>query len=173
MATSAVRPEKSEYAPYYERYISRVPDGDVVAELNKQLEETLALIRSIPETRGNYRYAEGKWSIKELLGHVIDSERVFAYRALRFGRGDATPLSGFEQDDFMRGANFNKRSFEDLAKEYEYVRRASISLFASLEDDAWARRGTANNDEVSVRGLAFIIAGHERHHVEVLRTRYL
>src|SRR5262249_51774867 len=97
---------------------------------------------------------------------------VFAYRALRFGRGDATPLSGFEQDDFMRGANFNKRSFEDLAKEYEYVRRASISLFASLEDDAWARRGTANNDEVSVRGLAFIIAAQDTIHINVPRKSF-
>src|SRR5215468_7057553 len=121
MGTStAVRPEKSEYAPYYEGYVSRVPDGDVVAGMGKQLDETLALIKSIPEARGDYRYAEGKWSIKELLGHVIDSERVFAYRALRFGRGDATPLSGFEQDDFVRGADFNKRSLEDLAREYEH-----------------------------------------------------
>ena len=173
MATSAVRPEKSEYASYYEGYVSRVSDGDIVEALDKQLKETLALIRSIPKDRGNYRYAEGKWSIKELLGHVIDSERVFAYRALRFGRGDATPLSGFEQDDFVRGADFNKRSLEDLAKEYEHVRRSTISLFSSLEDNAWARRGTANNNEVSVKALAFIIAGHERHHLEVLRTRYL
>jgi uncharacterized damage-inducible protein DinB len=174
MGTSAaVRPEKSEYAPYYEGYISRVPDGDIVAALGKQLEETLALIRGIPEARGDYRYAEGKWSIKELLGHVIDGERVFAYRALRFGRGDTTPLSGFEQDDFVKGADFSKRTLEDLAKEYEYVRRATISLFASLEDHAWERRGTANNNDVSVRAIAFIIAGHERHHAEILRTRYL
>jgi hypothetical protein len=171
--SAAARPEKSEYPSDCEGYVSRVPDGDVVAVLGKQLDETLALIRSIPEARGDYRYAEGKWSIKELFGHGIDGERVLAYRALRFARGDTTPLSGFEQDDFVRGADFNKRSLEDLASEYEYVRRASISLFASLEDSAWDRRGTANNNEVSVRGLAFIIAGHERHHLEVLRTRYL
>ena len=174
MGTSAaVRPEKSEYAPSYEGYVSRVPDGDIVAALGKQLEETLALIRGISESRGDFRYAEGKWSIKELLGHVIDSERVFAYRALRFARGDTTPLSGFEQDDFVKGADFNKRTLADLAKEYEYVRRATISLFESLEDRAWERRGTANNNDVSVRALAFIMAGHERHHVEILRTRYL
>jgi len=173
MASSATRPEKSEYATSYEGYVSRVPDGDIVGALSKQLEETLALIKSIPEERGNYRYAEGKWTIKELLGHVIDSERVFAYRALRFGRGDTTPLSGFEQDDFVRGADFNKRSLKDLAEEYEHVRRSTVSLLASLEDDAWHRRGTANNNEVSVRALAFIMAGHERHHLEILRTRYL
>ena len=174
MSTAATeRPRASEYAPYYERYISLVPEGDIVGTLDRQLEETLALIKGIPETRGDFRYAEGKWSIKELIGHVIDSERVFAYRALRFGRGDVTPLSGFEQDDFVRGADFNKRSLSDLAGEYEHVRRATISLFASLDESAWDRRGTANNNEVSVRGLAFITAGHERHHVEILKARYL
>lgn len=174
MSTAAPsRPQTSEYAAYYETYISRVPDGDIVGTLDKQLVETLALIRGIPESRGDFSYAEGKWTIKELVGHIIDCERVFAYRALRFGRGDATPLSGFEQDDFVRGADFSKRSLSDLATEYEHVRRASISLFGSLETGAWDRRGTANDSEVSVRGIAFIIAGHERHHLEILRTRYL
>ena len=174
MSTSATaRPETSEYPTYCEGYVSRVPDGDIVGTLGKQLEETLTLIHGIPEARGGFRYAEGKWSIKELIGHVIDSERVFAYRALRFGRGDATPLSGFEQDDYVRGADFDKRSLDDLASEYEHVRRATISLFANLDATAWNRRGTANNNEVSVRGLAYIVAGHERHHLEILRTRYL
>jgi hypothetical protein len=174
MNTAATaRPEKSEYPTYCQGYVSLVPDGDIVGTLGKQLEETLALINGIPEARGDFRYADGKWSIKELIGHVIDSERVFAYRALRFGRGDATPLSGFEQDDFVRGADFNKRTLRDLANEYEHVRRATISLFASLDESAWDRRGAANSNEVSVRGLAFITAGHERHHVEILRTRYL
>ncbi len=174
MSTAAIaRPQASEYASYYEGYISKVPDGDVVGTLSKQLNETLALIKSIPEARGEFRYAEGKWSIKQLIGHVIDSERVFTYRALRFGRGDATPLAGFEQDDFIRGADFNKRTLSDLADEYEHVRRATISLFASLEENAWDRRGAANDNEVSVRALAFITAGHERHHVEILKAKYL
>jgi DinB superfamily len=174
MSSAAIaRPQASEYASYYEGYVSKVPDGDVVGTLGKQLNETLALIKSIPEARGEFRYAEGKWSIKELIGHVIDSERVFTYRALRFGRGDVTPLSGFEQDDFIRGADFNKRTLSDLADEYEHVRRATISLFASLEESAWDRRGPANDDEVSVRGLAFITAGHERHHLEILKAKYL
>jgi len=167
------RPDKSEYPTYAEGYVSRVPDGDVVGILGRQLDDTLALIKSIPEARGEFRYAEGKWSIKEVIGHVIDSERVFAYRALRFARGDATPLAGFEQDDYVRGAKFDKRSLGDLASEYEHVRRATISLFANLDEAAWNRRGTANNNESSVRALAFIIAGHERHHVEILQTRYL
>ena len=174
MSTSTpARPEKSEYPPYCETYVSRVPDGDIVATLGKQLDQTLALIHSIPEARGDFRYDEGKWSIKELIGHVIDSERVFAYRALRFGRGDTTPLAGFEQDDYVRGAHFNKRTLQNLADEYEQVRRASISLFANLDHNSWASRGSANNNEVSVLGLAFIVAGHERHHVEILKTRYL
>lgn len=167
------RPESSEYPPYTEGYISRVPDGDIVATLGKQLEDTLALINSIPEARGEWRYAEGKWSVKELIGHVIDGERIFAYRALRFARGDQTPLSGFEQDDYVRGAAFDKLSLGDLAQEYEYVRRATMSLFKNLDEEAWGRRGSANQNAVSVRALAFMIAGHERHHVEILRTRYL
>jgi DinB superfamily len=174
MSSAAIaRPQASEYASYYEGYVSKVPDGDVVGTLGKQLDETIALIKSIPEARGEFSYAEGKWSIKQLIGHVIDSERVFTYRALRFGRGDVTPLSGFEQDDFIRGADFNKRTLSDLADEYEHVRKATISLFASLEEKAWDRRGVANDDEVSVRGLAFITAGHERHHVEILKAKYL
>lgn len=167
------RPESSEYPPYAEGYISRVPNGDIVGILSQQLEETLALIRSIPDARHDWRYAEGKWSVKELIGHVIDSERIFAYRALRFGRGDSTELSGFEQDDYVRGGGFGQRSLSGLAEEYGHVRRATISLLANLDDEAWSRRGSANNNEVSVRALAFIIAGHERHHVEILRTRYL
>ncbi|MFY9555478.1 MAG: DinB family protein [Blastocatellia bacterium] len=173
--TAAVteRPDSSEYPAYTEGYISRVPDGDIVATLSRQLEDTLALIKSVPEARGGFRYAEGKWSVRELIGHVIDSERVFAYRALRFGRGDTTPLAGFEQDDYVRGGAFDRISLSELADEYEHVRRATISLFANLDGEAWRRRGAANNNEVSVRALAFIIAGHERHHVEILRTRYL
>ena len=174
MSTAAkARPQSSEYAPYYDKYISKVPDGDVVATLGRQLEETLTVIRAIPEARGTYRYADGKWSIKELIGHVIDSERVFAYRALRFGRGDTTPLSGFEQDDFVKGADFDKMTLSDLAAEYEHVRRSTIALFGSLEPEAWDRRGLANDNEVSVRGLAYIVAGHERHHLEVLQAKYL
>jgi uncharacterized damage-inducible protein DinB len=167
------RPQSSEYPAYAEGYISRVPNGNIVGILSQQLEDTLALIKRIPDARKDWRYAEGKWSVKELIGHVIDSERIFAYRALRFGRGDTTPLSGFEQDDYVRGASFSQRNLSDLAEEYEHVRRSTISLLANLDAEAWTRRGSANNSEVSVLALAFIIAGHERHHVEILRTRYL
>lgn len=172
-AIAAARPDSSEYPSYCEAYVSRVPDGEIVEILRTQLDDTLALVRNIPEGRGDFRYAEDKWSIKEVIGHVIDSERVFAYRALRFGRGDTTPLSGFEQDDFVRGGSFEKRTLKDLLEEYEHVRRSTISLFANLDSGAFGRRGNANNNEVSVRGLAYIVAGHELHHVDILRNRYL
>lgn len=174
MTTAAYsRPDKSEYPVYCEGYISRVPAGDIVSIMASQLEDSLALFRSIPEARGDYSYAEGKWSIKEVIGHITDGERIFAYRALRFSRGDTTPLSGFEQDDYVRGGGFDKRSLKDLTDEFEHVRRATISLFSNLDGEAWSRRGVANQNEMSVRALAYVLAGHERHHVEILRTRYL
>ena len=176
MTTSAAaiaRPTNSEYASYYERYVTLVPEGDIVSTLTKQLGTTLQLLRGIDESQAGNRYAPDKWSIKELVGHLIDGERIFSYRALRFARNDQSPLSGFEQDDYVRNANFDDRQLSDLANEFEYVRRANIELFKSFSEDAWARRGPANGVEISVRALAFVIAGHEAHHVQILRTRYL
>jgi len=168
----SLRPGATEYAPDYEKYVSGVPNGDIVAILEQQMNDTLAFIASIPESRGGYRYAEGKWSIKEVLGHIIDGERVFSYRALRFARNDSTELSGFEQDDYVKSGNFDKRTLGSLAKEFEHVRRATIDVFQNLESEAWSRKGLANGNEVTVRAVAFIIAGHERHHVGILRTLY-
>ncbi len=172
-AASTIRPTSGEYPPYTINYISLVPDGDIVATLGKQLDDTLALIRSISESRGDFRYEEGKWNIKEVIGHLIDCERIFAYRALRFARGDETPLSGFEQDDYVRNGGFGKRTLSDLANEYEHVRQSTIVLFSNLDDEAWVRIGSSNNNPASVRALAFMVAGHERHHIEILRSRYL
>jgi uncharacterized damage-inducible protein DinB len=172
-ATFITRPANDEYAPYYEKYIALVPDGNVVATLAQQLDATMKLLRSIDEAQANKRYAPGKWSIKEVVGHLIDSERVFVYRAMRFARNDKTPLSGFEQDDYVRSANFDERQLADLAQEFEYVRLGAIQFFKSLTEEAWSRRGAANDNEVSVRALAYIMAGHEAHHVSVLRTKYL
>jgi len=172
-ATAPARPDATEYAPYYEKYVSLVPAGDVVETLETQLVETLALLRGLSEERAGSRYEPGKWSVKELVGHLIDSERVFAYRALRFARGDRTPLPGFEQDDYVRGGNFDARPLAELAGEFESVRRATVALLRGLDAEAWQRRGTANESEASVRALAHIIAGHELHHRDVLRTRYL
>ena len=167
------RPASDQYAPYYDKYISRVAPGDVVAALETQLEATTALLRGIPESKAGFRYAPEKWSIRELLGHVIDTERIFTYRALRFARGDKAPLAGFDQDDYVAQANFESCSLAELISEFGHVRRSTISLFRHLAGEAWLRTGTANDAEVSVRALAYIIAGHELHHMEVLREKYL
>ena len=167
------KPDETEYLPYYGRYISLVPDGSILTLLSSQLDETLALLRNIPEAQAGFRYAPDKWSIKQLVGHVIDTERIFAYRALRFARNDQTPLSGYEQDDYVRNASFDNCSLGELAAEFESVRRSTLFLLKHLDEDAWLRRGLASGSEVSVRALAYIIAGHELHHREVLRSRYL
>ena len=167
------RPDKTEFAPYYGRYIDKVPDGPIVDVLASGMNETLALLRSIPEARADHRYAPGKWSIKEVVGHVIDGERVFAYRALRFARRDETPLASFEQDDYVAAGNFGARTLSDLADELETVRRATIHLFRHFDETQISRRGTAADNPVSVRALAYIIAGHEAHHRGVLREHYL
>lgn len=173
MTTLTNRPEATEYNPYYGKYVSLVADDDILTVLSDQLSVTLALLGSVPESQGNFRYAAGKWSMKELLGHMIDTERIFAYRALRFARNDATPLPGFEQDDYIRNASFDACTLGALAAEFESVRRATLFLFRHLDGEAWTRRGVASESEVSVRALAYIIAGHELHHVGVLRDRYL
>lgn len=167
------RPGTDEYAPYYATYIDRVPDGDIVGTLERQLGETLALLRAIPEQRGAHRYAPGKWSIKDVIGHVVDTERVMAYRALRMARGDQTPLASFDQEPWVAIARFDERSIASLVTEFEHVRWSTLDLFRSLDAGALLRRGTANGVSFTPRALAYIIAGHERHHVSVLRERYL
>lgn len=167
------KPEENEYLPYYGKYVALVADGDIIAALAQQIDETLGLLRSIPEAQANFRYAPGKWSIKELVGHMLDSERIFAYRALRFARNDRTPVPGYEQDDYIREASFDDCALGDLAAEFESVRQSSLYLFKHLNAEAWTRRGTANESEVSVRALAYLIAGHELHHREILRSKYL
>lgn len=172
-APRASRPAAGEFLPYYEKYVALVPAGDVLSTLDTQMSETQDLLHALPASISTYRYAPGKWSVNEVIGHVIDSERIFAGRALRFARGDATPLPGFEQDDYVRNSKFDAYPFAELASEWDCVRRATVFLFEHLEEAAWMRRGVANNAEVSVRALAYIIAGHELHHREILRTRYL
>jgi hypothetical protein len=127
----------------------------------------------LSEEQGNSRYEPGKWSIKELVGHINDAERIFGYRALRIARGDQTPLPGFEQDDFIAGANFDACTLADLTTEFELIRRSNLAMFKQLGDEAWVRRGTASDNTISVRALAYIIAGHEVHHLNILRSRYL
>ena len=171
--TTAARPAKDEYAAYYEKYTSMVPEGDVIDTLTRQIDDTLALLCSIPDDKANTSYEPGKWTIKELVGHVIDCERIFVYRALRFARGDTTPLPGFEQDDYVRGADFNACTLAGLADELAHVRASTVHFFRHLSEDARLRRGAANDNQVSVRAIAYIIAGHEAHHVRILREKYL
>jgi hypothetical protein len=166
------KPESDEYAPYYKTYVSLVPENDIVATLEKQLQEVSAMLKARSEVDGESRYAPGKWSVKEVLGHLIDAERVFAYRALRIARNDKTPLAGFEQDDYVQYACCAQRSLADLIEEYVSVRKATLSLFRGLDEAAWVRRGIANKNEVSVRGIAYIIAGHELHHKKILQEKY-
>jgi hypothetical protein len=172
-APGAIKPEKGEFLPFYGKYIDLVENGDVLATLSKQMAETQTLLRSLPASVATYRYAPGKWSVNELIGHVADSERIFAARALRFARGDAAPLPGFEQDDYVANSSFDSFPLTELASELKCVRDSTIFLFKHLQEDAWMRRGIANDAEVSVRALAYIIAGHELHHREILRARYL
>ena len=165
-------PDATEYDPYYGRYIARVPAGDVVHTLDTQLADTLALIDTFGDARAEHRYAPGKWTVKEVVGHLADVERIFAYRALRIGRGDATPLPGFDENAYVAQADFGRRTLGDLAREFEFVRRATVALFAGMTDEALARRGTANGQAITPRALAYIVAGHERHHAVLLRERY-
>lgn len=167
------RPDASEHLSYYAKYVDRVPDGDVLQQLETQLDETLALVRGLPEEQGGHRYAPGKWSIREVLGHVIDAERIFAYRVLRIARGDRTPLASFDENAYAESSGADARTLADLADELEHVRRGNLALFRSLSDEALARRGTASDAEVSARALVWIIAGHELHHVAGLHERYL
>jgi hypothetical protein len=167
------RPDLSEHLPYYEKYISLVPPGDVVATLERELETTLALLRSLTPAQAEIRYAPDKWSVKEVVGHLIDTERIFSYRAMRFARNDQTPVPGFDENAYVPAARFGERTLGDLATEFEHLRKANLFLFRGMDGDAWRRQGTANGAAVSVRALAHIIAGHEIHHREILRTRYL
>jgi hypothetical protein len=167
------RPEKNEYGEYYERYISLVPGGDIVGEMSAQPTQLQDIFVSMPEEKGIYAYADGKWTIKEVLSHLIDGERIFGYRALRISRGDKTPIEGFEQDDYIEHSHANERSLADLLEEFNLLRRANLIVLNYLSDEDWKRMGTASNTPVSVRALAYIMAGHVTHHLNILRERYL
>jgi hypothetical protein len=166
------RPEPGEYASYYDRYISLVPGSDILATLESQRRQMLLLLSGRDDNDGEYRYAPEKWSAKEVLGHVCDTERIFAYRALRISRGDRTPIEGFEQDDYIRNAPFAVRPLAELIEDYIAVRRATLTLLRNLDEQAWLRRGIANKNEVSVRAIAYTMAGHEVHHRCILEEKY-
>ncbi len=167
------RPQASEHHEYYGRYINKVPDGDIIRILEDQVEETLALLAGVSPGQADYRYAPDKWSIKEVVGHVIDTERTFAYRALCFARKDPAHLPSFEQDQYAEFSNAASRTLPDLAEELRVVRKSHVALFKSFDETSWTRRGIASGFEFSVRTLPYVIVGHEIHHRQVLEERYL
>ena len=167
------RPAADEYAEYYEKYVRLVPDGDVVLRTGAQVRDTVALLEGLSEEGAELAYAAGKWSIKEVLGHVIDAERVFSYRMLRIGRADETPLESFDENAYAVSARSDSRSLESLLDELRAVRSSTVALEMNLPAEAWARAGTASGYRVTVRGLAYILAGHELHHRAILQERYL
>jgi hypothetical protein len=166
------RPAPSEYAAQNARYVERVPDGSVLRTLESGVRETVALLAPLPEAKAMHRYAPGKWSVKEVVGHLADSERVMGYRALRFARGDGTRLPGFDENLFAAAAPFDARPLAEVIAEFESVRAATLSLFRGFDEAAWGRAGVANETPVTVRALAWMLAGHELHHRALLVERY-
>lgn len=167
------RPAQTEYAPYFDRYIGLVTGSDALAALQADIEETAAALERLPETAGAYRYAPGKWSVREAVGHMIDTERIFAYRALRFSRGDQSSLPGFEQDQFNDAGPYEHCALSDLVSEFTAVRGTTLRLYRNMLPEVLDRSGLADGKAMTARATAWIIAGHELHHMSILRERYL
>ncbi|HEV3448117.1 MAG TPA: DinB family protein [Gemmataceae bacterium] len=165
------RPEPSEYAAYFGKYVALVPEDDIVPAMEKELEQTLTLLRSVPEKEALVHHAPYTWSIKEVVGHLTDTERIFGYRALRIARGDTTPLPGFDENAYAQAAAFDRCPLPELIAEFEAVRRSHLWLFRHLPNEAWTRKGVANDNSITVRALAYNILGHERHHTAIVRKR--
>lgn len=171
--TEVYKPEPGEYDAYYQNYISQVLESDIRGAYAAQSDDLREIFQGTPDTRGSFAYAEGKWTIKEVLSHLIDGERIFAYRILRISRGDLTPIEGFDQDVYIENSNANNRSFADMLDEFELCRKANVIMLNNLDKAALERMGTASGLPVSARALANISIGHVRHHVNILKERYL
>lgn len=167
------RPNQAEFAPFYAGYVSLVPEADIVQVLEGQAADVREGTRAFIPAREGFRYADGKWSVCEVLGHMTDAERVFGFRAFCFSRGDENPLPGFDENDYVARSGFDRCSLADLVQEFGQLREANLTVLRRLDDDAWRRMGTASGKPVSVRALAYIMAGHVRHHLHILRTRYV
>jgi hypothetical protein len=167
------RPESNEYNEYYAGYVSLVTEDDIIEALDDQIDEIKDLIKSIPEEKGSHAYEEGKWTIRQVIGHLIDTERIFSYRALRFSKGDATVLPGYDQDLFVEKGGFNEISLHDLRKELTSLRKANVIFFKNLPESVGLMKGNANGNDVTVRALAYMMVGHVRHHLDIIRERYL
>ena len=172
MAANIPRPKAGDHAPYYSRYVDLVPDGSIVDQLETQGRETNALLRRVDEAKSQFRYEKDKWNVREVVGHVADAERVFAYRAVTFARADGVALPGFDQDVWAKTSNAKDRSMADLAAELAAIRASTVALLRGFGPTEVARGGTASNNHVTVAALAYIIAGHELHHVKILREKY-
>ncbi len=166
------RPLAADAHPAYAPYIALVVEDDVLSAMEQQSSATQRILSGLDEHKSSYRYAPGKWSVKQIIGHLADAERVFGYRALAVARGESRPLPGFDEDSYVHHAGFDEWRLGDLAEQYALVRRSNIVLFRNLPEEAWERRGTANDHAVTVRALAYSIVGHERHHLAILRDRY-
>ncbi|OCA85699.1 damage-inducible protein DinB [Bacillus sp. FJAT-27225] len=167
------RPEPREYNPYYAPYIRLIADGDLVKILERQAEETRILLKGLSERQAEFRYAKGKWSIKEVLGHIADTERIMAYRLLVIARADLVELPGFDENEYVKQAGFDKYPFPDLLGNFLAVRASTLTLVKALDDSIWEREGVANGGNVSARALVSIIAGHELHHRKIIMERYI
>ncbi len=167
-----MRPDKNDYDPFYENYIKLVEGDDVNKILSAQSTETQDVLNSFPKSMGDYAYQPGKWTVKEVIGHLIDTERVMAYRAMCIARGEKQPLPGFNQDEYVKAGDFNNRELSDLVYEFRLLRESNMLLAKGLSSEALSKRGIANNKEVTVLALFFIIAGHEKHHMNVLLEKY-
>lgn len=168
-----LRPKQNEYAEFYADYVTLVEEADVITALRNQTEDLRKLLAGISAEKEHYRYADGKWSIREMLGHIVDGERVFSYRALRISRGDATPLAGFEENFYVANGNFGSVELARTLEEFALLRQSNVLLFKNLTEAMWQKTGTASDTVVSVRALAYIMVGHVRHHENILRERYL
>jgi len=172
MANSG-RPEANEYGPFYRGYIDLVTESDICEAAETSARDMAALLAGIGEERWSHRYAPEKWSIKQLVGHVTDGERVFAYRTLCIARGETQSLPGFDETDYMRNSNFDRRPFAELVAELNLVRQASIAMLRGFDPAVWQNAGVANNQPITARGVAYAMVGHARHHMNILRQRYI
>lgn len=168
----ARRPDPSEYAPFYANYVAAVPDGDIVDTVEREGRWIVSALRALPAASADHAYAPGKWRVREVVAHVADGERVFSYRLLRFGRGDRTPLSSFDQEQWIRNCHALTRPFAEIVDDLEAARASTLGILRSLEPADFERDGEASGARVTVRALAWIVAGHELHHRRVLRERY-
>ncbi len=168
-----MRPAVNDYAPYYKNYIDKIPGNDILKFLLDQTKDCMNTLNSFPEYKGDFRYAEGKWTVKQVIGHITDTERVFSYRALCIARGEKKHLPGFEQDDYVKAGKFESRNLFDLIYELRLLRESNLLLFKSFDEEMLMQRGTASGYEVTVNALLFMIAGHMQHHLDILKERYL